>query len=154
MASSSFTTNLGLCNWAATDSPKRADFVSDNQIIDRTVGGHIADESKHLTAAEKEKVLQPYTTMIYAGNGQDNRTLTSTFAPKLVMVYKRTAPLTEYTNGVTIVNSGAAAYGHGGSAGVSVSSTGFVVRQQDTAVDGQRFSLNENGCQYFAVLFR
>lgn len=154
MASSSYTTNLGLCNWAAADSPKRADFVSDNQIIDAAVGGHIADATKHLTAAEKEKALQPYATMIYAGNGTDNRTLTGNFAPKLVMVFKRTAPLTEYANGVTIVNSGAAAYGHGGSAGVSINTTGFVVRQQSAAENGQRFSLNESGCQYFAVLFK
>ena len=34
MASSSFTTHLGLCNWDASDRPKRADFVSDNNILD------------------------------------------------------------------------------------------------------------------------
>ena len=41
MASSQFTTNLGLCNWLESDRPKRADFVSDNGIIDSVLGGHL-----------------------------------------------------------------------------------------------------------------
>lgn len=154
MASSSYTSNLGLCDWAASDRPKRADFVSDNHIIDTTLGGHIADTTAHLTASEKEKALSPYTTMIYAGNGTDNRALTTDFAPKVVMVYKKNAAPTAIESGTAVINSGAAAYGHGGSGGVSVSSTGFVVRQQSTASDGMRYSLNESGCQYFAIAFR
>ena len=154
MASSNFTSNLGLCDWAASDRPKRADFVSDNHIIDTALGGHIADTTAHLTAAEKTKALEPYTTMIYAGSGTDNRAVTTDFAPKLVMVFKKNAPPVGIENGAAVVNSGCAAYGHGGSGGVSVSSAGFVVRQQSTAADGMRYSLNENGCQYFAVVFR
>lgn len=154
MASSSYTTNLGLSNWSASDRPKRADFVSDNNIIDSVLGGHMADTTAHMTAAQKEAALQPYATMIYAGSGTDNRAVTTDFAPKFVMVFKKNAAPTENESGNTLVNSGAAAYGHGGSAGVSVSSTGFVVRQQSTASDGMRFSLNESGCQYFAVVFR
>ena len=154
MASSNFTTNLGLCDWAANDRPKRADFVSDNHIIDNTLGGHIADTAMHLTASEKQKALSPYTTMIYAGSGSDNRSITTDFAPKLVMVYKKNAAPTAIENGTAVINSGAAAYGHGGSGGLSVSATGFVVRQQSTAEDGMRYSLNESGCQYFAIVFR
>lgn len=154
MASSSYTSNLGLCNWAATDRPKRADFVSDNNILDTTVGGHIADTTMHLTAAEKEKALSPYTTMIYAGTGADNRALTTDFAPKLVMVFKKNAPMTEYAGGTTVINSAVSAYAHGGSAGVSITSTGFVVRQQALAENGKRFSLNEDGEQYCAVVFK
>lgn len=154
MASSSFTTHLGLCDWAASDRPKRADFVSDNHIIDSTVGGHIADTTKHLTAAEKEKALSPYTTMIYSGSGVDNRALTTDFAPKMVMVYKKNAAPTAIDSGTAVVNSGTAVYGSGGSGGVSISSTGFVVRQQSTASDGMRFNLNENGGQYLAIVFR
>ena len=153
MASSSFTTNLGLCDWAASDRPKRADFVSDNHIIDNTLGGHIANTTMHLTASEKEKALSPFTTIVYSGSGTDNRALTTDFAPKLVMVYKKNAAPVVYDSGTAIINSGTAAYSHGGSAGVSITSTGFVVRQQSTASDGMRFSLNESGCQYFAVVF-
>ena len=146
MASSNYTSNLGLCNWAATDCPKRADFVSDNQIIDSTLGGHIADTAAHLTAAEKTKALQPYTTVIYSGDGTDNRAITTDFAPSMVMVYKKNAAPAAAESGNIAVNSG--------TAGVSVSSTGFVVRQQSTASGGMRYSLNETGCQYFAVVFR
>lgn len=154
MASSSFTTNLGLCDWAATDRPKRADFVSDNHIIDTALGGHIADTARHLTAAEKEKALSPFTCVIYAGNGTDNRALTTDFAPQMVMVYKKNAAPTAIDSGTAIVNSGTAVYGSGSSGGVSVSSTGFVVRQQSTASDGIRYNLNENGSQYMAIVFR
>ncbi len=154
MASSSFTTHLGLCNWDASDRPKRADFVSDNNILDNAVGGHIANTTMHLTAAEKEKALEPYVTVIYAGSGTDDRVVATGFAPKLVMVYKKNAAPVMYENGAMTVNSACAAYGHGGSAGVSLSSSGFVVRQQSTASDGMRFSLNESGCQYVAAVFR
>lgn len=154
MASSSYTTHLGLSNWAATDRPKRADFVSDNNIIDSTVGGHIADTTMHMTAAEKGKALEPFATVIYAGTDADNRAVVTDFAPKLVMVFKKNAAPTEYSGGVNIVNSGIAAYGSSGTGGVSVTSTGFTVRQQSAAVDGIRFSLNEDGCQYFAVVFK
>ncbi len=154
MASSSFTSNLGLCNWAADDRPKRADFVSDNQIIDTALGGHIADAGIHLTQAEKEKALVPYISMVYAGNGEDNRAVITSFAPKFVMVFKRYSGFTSYENGITVIHAGAAAYGNGGTEGVSINSSGFTVRQQNTAVNGRRISLNENDCQYMAVLFK
>ena len=60
MASSSFTTHLGLCDWAASDRPKRADFVSDNTIIDTQLGGHIANGNIHLSADEKAKLDEPF----------------------------------------------------------------------------------------------
>lgn len=154
MASSSFTSNLGLCNWAATDRPKRADFVSDNNIIDSAVGGHIANTTMHLTAAEKQRALQPYTTVVYAGTGEDNRTVTTSVSPRFVIVFKRNAAPVEYTGGVNIINSGTAAYGHGGTAGVSITSGGFTVRQQSAATNGQRICLNEEDCQYCAVVFQ
>lgn len=154
MATSSYTSNFGLSNWAPTDRPKREDFVSDNNIIDNVLGSHIGNIDMHLTNSEKEKALQPYTTMIYSGNGSDNRALTTEFAPKLVMVFKKDAAPVEYANSAAVINFGTAVYGHGGSAGVGVTSTGFSVRQQSTASDGKRFSLNEDGYQYFAVIFR
>lgn len=154
MASSSYTNYLGLSNWAPTDRPKREDFVSDNFIVDNVLGHHIDNMTMHMTASEKTRLQQPYITMIFSGSGTDNRAVTTDFAPKLVFVAKKNAAPTAYENGVTVVNSGMASYSHGGSGGVSVSSTGFVLRQQSTASDGMRFSLNEDGCQYLAVVFR
>ena len=154
MASSSFTANLGLCNWAATDRPKRADFVSDNNIIDNTVGTHIADTNVHMTAAEKEKALQPCKTYMYAGDGESTRTIATDFAPKMVIVFKKNAAPTEYSDGVTVINSAFSTYTHGSSAGLNVTSSGFVVQQQAQASGTSRISLNETGCQYAAVAFR
>ena len=50
MASSNYTPNLHLSAWNASDRPKRADFVSDNTIIDTQLGGHIANSGIHVSA--------------------------------------------------------------------------------------------------------
>ncbi len=154
MATSSYTPNLGLCSWLSSDRPKREDFVSDNSIIDNVVGQHIGNTAIHMSAAEKQKALEPYLVMIYAGDGTDNRAVVAGFQPSLAIVIKKNAALTENDSGATVVNSGMAAYGRGGSAGIAINSEGFVVRQQSTAGDGMRFSLNETGSQYIAVVFR
>lgn len=154
MASSSFTPNLGLCNWSADDKPKRADFVSDNGIIDTALGGHINNGSIHLTASEKEKALSPFAVVPYSGDGKSSRTIQAGFAPKLALVYLRNAPCVEYAGGATIINSAIAYYGMGGSSGLSLSSSGIVVSQQTTPVDGVRHNLNETDGQYVSVLFK
>ena len=56
MATSNYTPNLHLSAWEATDRPKRADFVSDNTIIDTQLGGHIANGNIHLNADEKARL--------------------------------------------------------------------------------------------------
>ena len=154
MASSNHTTNLGLCSWAATDRPKRADFVSDNSIIDSALGGHIADTTIHMTTAEKTKALVPFESFIYSGNGEASRTIGTTFRPAFAVVFKRGEAPMEYTGGVNVVNSAYAYYGHGGTAGLSISSTGVVVTQESAASDGRRISLNEQDCQYTLVAFK
>ena len=89
MASSNFTTNLHLSAWAAGDRPKRADFVSDNNIIDTQLGGHILDSAIHLSAAQQDKLNTPYTVSIYAGDGSAERTIQLGFTPQLAIVFKR-----------------------------------------------------------------
>lgn len=154
MASSSFTPNLGLSNWAAGDRPKRADFVSDNGIIDTTLGGHIADTAKHLTAGEKSWLQTPYTAIAYSGNGSAARAVTAGFQPKAAIVYTKNAPLVEYGGGIMIAHAAVSYYGMGGSAGLSITSTGISVKQESTATDGVRANLNETDVQYVAILFK
>lgn len=154
MASSSFTPHLGLCNWSQSDCPKRADFVSDNTIIDTALGGHIADTDIHLSAAEKAKALAPYDSVIYAGTGESTRTVSVAFRPSFVIVYKKNEPPVSCENGTAVVNSGWALYGSGGSAGVSIGSSGVTVRQEASASDGKRLSLNELDCQYTLIAFK
>ena len=154
MASSNFTTNLGLCNWAATDRPKRADFVADNGIIDSVLGGHVNNTAVHMSAAEKAQALAPFDIRIYSGNGDAARTISAGFRPNFAIVFKKDSPPVAYDNGVTVVNSAYSLYGSGSSAGLSIVSGGISVQQQATASNGTRISLNETDCQYVAVLFK
>lgn len=154
MASSSFTPHLGLCNWSESDSPKRADFVSDNSIIDSALGGHIADTDVHMSAAEKSRALTPFESVSYSGNDEGTRTIAFSFRPTFAIVFKKNAPPVSYENGVNVVNSGWAIYGSGGTSGVSIGSGGVVVRQESAASGGKRLSLNESDCQYAIVAFK
>ena len=154
MASSQFTANLGLCSWLASDRPKRADFVSDNGIIDRVLGNHVNDTDAHMSQQEKEKALQPYTSVIYAGSGTASRSIEIGYRPGFAIVYKKNAPPIEYRSGVTIVNCAVCCYGHGSTSGAGVNSSGVTVVQQSAAQDGVRVSLNEEDCQYAVIAFK
>ena len=154
MASSSFTTNLGLCNWTENDCPKRADFISDNGIIDQVLGGHVSNTSVHMSAEEKSKALSPFVCVDYVGTGDSSRTIATDFRPSAVIVCRKNEALTAYSDGVTIVNSGFAAYGHGGTAGVGIGTNGVVVQQEATASNGRRICLNEEDAQYILIAFK
>ena len=154
MASSNYTANLHLCSWSETDRPKRADFVSDNSIIDTQLGGHINNANIHMTAAEKAKLSDPYICAIYAGSGEAERTIALSFVPKFAVVYKRNAPPVGYSNGVAVINSGYTYYGCSGTSGISISSSGIVVTQESTAVNGVRANLNETDGQYVIIAFK
>ena len=153
MASSNYTENLHLSAWTDSDRPKRADFVSDNTIIDTQLGGHIANSAIHLTAEEKQKLDTPYAFKLYSGSGESSRSVQLDFAPRFVVVFKRNAPSVAYENSVTVINSGYASYGNGATTGVSLSS-GSVTVTETAAVNGVRVSLNESGSQYTIVAFR
>lgn len=153
MASSSFTPNLHLSAWEASDRPKRADFVSDNTIIDTQLGGHIANNNIHLTAEEKAKVDEPYVCMMYAGNGESQRLITLDFHPKFVFIYRRGVPFVTYSNGVNVVSSACGSYGQGTSVGISITSTGVQVTES-AASNGIRVNLNENLVQYTLIAFK
>lgn len=154
MATSQYTPNLHLNAWTESDRPKRADFVSDNNIIDTELGGHVNNNSIHLSAQEKEKITEPFVSTIYAGSGESSRTISLGFQPKLVLVYKRGVPPVTYSNGVSIVNCACGFYSRGGTAGLSITSSGIVVSQAAMATDGMRVNLNERDGQYTVVAFK
>ena len=154
MASSQFTANLGLCSWLESDRPKRADFVSDNGIIDRVLGGHVSDTDVHMSTEEKDKALTPFTGAVYAGTGAASRSIDIGYRPGFAVVYKKNAPPVEYSDGVMIVNCALCAYGHGASSGASVTLNGVTVVQQSAAQDGVRVCLNEEDCQYAVIAFK
>ena len=154
MATSSYTPNLHLSAWADSDRPKRADFVSDNNIIDTQLGGHIADSTIHVTAQEKAKISEPFVSALYAGSGESSRTIILGFQPKMVFVYKRGVPFVTYSGGVNNVNAACSHYGNGASVGISITSSGVQVTQSAEASDGVKVCLNESGCQYTIIAFK
>lgn len=153
MASSNFTPNLHLSAWDASDRPKRADFVSDNTIIDTQLGGHLTNDGIHLSAAEKAKLNEPFVTVLYAGDGTAQRTIPLDFHPKFVFIYKRGVPFVSYSNGVNVVCAACGAYSQGSSAGISISSSGVMVTETE-ASNGVRVNLNENYSQYTLIAFK
>lgn len=154
MATSEYTPNLQLSKWTENDRPKRADFVSDNNIIDTQLGGHLANSAIHVTAEEKEKISAPAVPVIYAGSGESTRTITLGFQPKLVLVYKRGVPPVTYSGGAIVVNAAVGYYGYGTEAGLTVNTSGVVVTQASEASNGVRMNLNESGAQYTVVAFK
>ena len=154
MATSNYTPNLHLSAWADGDRPKRADFVSDNTIIDTQLGCHIANNSVHVTAQEKAKISEPFVSIIYSGSGESSRTIILGFQPKMVFVYKRGVPFVTYSGGVNLVNAACGFYGNGTSVGISIASTGVNVSQSAEASNGVKVCLNESGSQYTVIAFK
>ena len=154
MASGNFTPNLHLNAWDGSDRPKRADFISDNNIIDTALGGHIADSDIHVTSQEKDKLSQPYAVKLYAGSGEAERTISIDFTPKFVVVFKRGVPPFMYSGGANVVTSGFACYGHGSTVGIVLTSSGLTVTETSVNASGIRINLNESGCQYTIVAFK
>lgn len=154
MATSNYTPNLHLSAWADSDRPKRADFVSDNTIIDTELGGHIANSDIHMTAQEKAKVSEPFTCLAYAGTGESSRTISFGFQPKLVFIFRRGVPFITYSGGVNHVNAACGCYGNGASVGISIVANGVRVSQSAEASDGIKVGLNESGYQYTVIAFK
>lgn len=153
MATSNYTPNLHLNAWEASDRPKRADFVSDNTIIDTQLGGHLANSAIHVSAAEKEKLNEPFITMMYSGTGESQRTIPLDFHPKIVFIYRRNVPFVSYSNGVNVVNAACGVYGQGTSAGISITSSGVQINEAE-ASSGIKMNLNENYAQYTLIAFK
>lgn len=154
MATSNYTTNLHLSAWTDSDKPKRADFVSDNAIIDAQLGGHIADSGIHVSSAEKAKLSEPFVSSVYAGSGESSRTISLGFTPSLVIVFKRNSPFVQYGGSVNTVYAACSAYSHGASAGISITTNGVTVTEQASAENGVRVSLNASGAQYTLIAFK
>ena len=157
MASSNKTEKLGLNLWSESDRPQRNDFNSDNTLVDRAIGEHIADDSVHLTDGEKERLETPFGIYPYSGNGAEYQELTLPFDASAVFVYIASKPINVYdsTSGKTVVNGGFAFYGGDGTQGVRMTSPRTLrVYQGDASEGNVKLRLNESGVQYKLVVFR
>lgn len=153
MPSSFKTSNFSLNSWAETDKPTRADFVSDNVIIDSTLANHINDSSVHLTAEEKARVGAPFVTKVFQGDDTQDRLITSDFVPRLAFCMLQENVQEALTNGaISTVYCGAAADPSGSTGGIYISSNGVLVTNE--TLSGVEFKLNEYPRQYILILVR
>lgn len=155
MATSEKTEVLGLSLWAGTDKPRRADFVADNKALEELVGGHLKDESVHLTAARIQKLETPWEVRAYTGTGAAQRSTIFGFSPSMVIVFPVDHGMFETSGGCTKQYAGIATAANGGSQGVSINMIQVVVKQDQTAPSsGCMAALNESGVNYVIVGFR
>ena len=149
------TANLGLNSWLGTDKPQRADFVEDNIIIDTAITNHLNDFDLHFSSDDRTLLKNPFKIGVFAGNGSSSQDITFDFYPRIVFVFLRNAPFTEYdsSNGYTKVNAAVvAANGGGGTIGASLFLDTLTVSQSTSASNG-RFK-NASGSQYFYIAFK
>jgi len=156
MASSKFTPNLGLNSWQAEDRPKRMDFVNDNDIIDSQLGTHIKNKDIHVTFADKERYLNPYKVMTYAGNGEESKSLSLDEEYSFAIVFQKHYPMVQYDDsGNAICRFAITGRTFGSSVpGVVFSGNMLVVKQDSQAANGIKNNFNEDMGQYAVVLFR
>ena len=153
MPSTNKTPNLRLNNWIESDIPKRIDFVSDNVIIDNLLGGHINDNGKHLTTAEKGRVSEPYVFSLVQGTGTSSAEFRPGFTPKMAVVFKTSAPPVKLSTDSLIINY-AIATQSGGSGGASLSGDTLTLTQNSAPSNGTQYNLNESGSSYVIVYFK
>ena len=151
------TENLGLNSWLGTDKPMREDFVSDNEKIDKAITDHLNDTDMHMSAEKLASLGTPFEIGVYMGDGNASKTISLDFAPKLAIVFLRSAPPAEYdaANGYTICNSAIiAANGGGGSLGGNIVMKTIRVSQSTTASNGRFTNLNKLNSPYVYIAFK
>ncbi len=150
MSSTSKTEYYGLNSWAASDRPERADFNSDNQILDTTLGQHCNDAAIHVSAEEKERWNTPCFTGTYMGDGAENRAIETScpFTPSAALIYAAGNAVEVDFESETLSVNFAAVSEDGATAGASLEGTALFLSRAGTV------NLNEAGKTYVYLLFR
>ncbi len=154
MPTNNKTNKLGLNAWAATDKPKRADFVSDNQTIDSVLGGHLENTDMHLSAAQRAKIAAPFVIGAFGGDGAAEGVIVLEFSPSLVIFAQQSSAPAKQSGSETVVGMGFATPSHS-SGGIRLSGTRIYVTQtQGTPSNGIRYNLNAASAQYMYIAFK
>ena len=155
MSSSEKTSYLKLNSWLGTDRPQRIDFVDDNTIIDKAIKEHVQNTAVHCTSTDKSKIENPYVIVSYTGTGEESKSVTFTFSPKLVIVFQKNVPPVQTdSSGNTIVNQSISAKSNGATGGVVISGYEVIVTQSTKAEEGIFFNLNKYNSQYCIIAFK
>ena len=149
MASYNKSEKLRLNLWAETDRPQRADFNSDNMIVDEVLGGHIEDDGMHLSLAEKSRVGSPLASTSYVGDGAASREIILPADALAAVVYCDGMPSAMYDSATGCVRnySGVCVFGSGANSGLTLRKN-VVVVSQSAAQNGYMNCFNESGKQY------
>ncbi len=149
------TPKIHLNSWLGTDKPMRSDFVEDNTLLDTLLGGHLENDSLHLSEKDRIALSTPFVADIFAGNGQASGTHVMPFAPRLVFVFLRNAPFSRYDSEKACTVSNAAVVWQGvTSGGAGLSGKTLTLTQSQAPSDGAFYNLNASGGQYGYVAFR
>ncbi len=151
MSSTNKTENLHLNKWIETDKPTRADFVSDNNIIDEVITTHIDNDGVHLRGIEKERASDPYKLRVIQGTGESSRIVNLDISPQLVIYFAFDEAPVKVSSGTAVVNFGIALNRNGGSGGCELSDKKLVLTQGTQ--NGVKYNLNESDTQYVIVGF-
>ena len=147
--------SLGLNLWTGTDKPKRSDFVQDNTLLDSLLSSHFQNQAIQITAADRLKLDSGIKIGTYVGTGASSYTVSLEFSPRLVLVYKVDAPLTEQSGSFTKINMSLAT-GSGSSSGMELDGPDVTVYHSATSptVGTVWYNLNDNGSTYVYLAVR
>ena len=118
-------------------------------------GSHIRDGTIHVTQAEKDDWSHPIQSGRYFGSGASSRTVSLGFKPSMLFVFADQYALTEVDSS-TLRNRIYAAQGtqEGSSFGLTLTGSGFTVRQNASSSDPLIPCLNEGGVTYYYIAIR
>lgn len=159
MSSTKKTNNLKLNQWVGSDTPQRADFVTDNAIVDQVVSGHMKDDSRHISGDEREVWNSVYYRFTYVGNGASSRVIDSecSFQPTWGLVYANSyMPSVMDASNNANYNYFALFSRNGSTSGVTLTNGNKLsVVQSSTPVQNTEYrNYNQNGVVYTVIMFR
>lgn len=156
MPSSDKTPCLGLNRWQGSDTPKRVDFNSDNEILDRTISAHQNDATAHVTHQERERWDEPYTITYYVGDSQAERIVPVPAGTRLCIVFQAGAPMQRVDfSAARISHNFGIATEYKSTYGLSLEADGLHVFERTTADFGAHYmTMNTFGKTYVCVFFR
>ncbi len=157
MSSTNKTEELELNQWIGSDIPKMEDFNRDNEIIDKTLGEHIWDVSKHVTAEQKKVWSNPLGCASYIGDGSDSRSvnLNMEFEPSVCFVFatNNAVGLSDFANSVHYNYFGIATV-NGSTYGLSLDGNVLDVKNAATTAKFEMTNFNQVGKSYLVIGFR
>lgn len=157
MSSTNKTGELELNKWIGSDIPQMEDFNRDNEIIDKTLGEHIWDVSKHVTAEQKKAWSNPLGCASYIGNGSDSRSikLNMGFEPSVCFVFatNNAVGLSDFGNNVHYNYFGIATV-NGSTYGLNIDGEMLEVKNAATTASFEMTNFNQVGKSYLVVGFR